>query len=66
MVLSSKAISDRAAILQSELEVTKDSVRKANATISEFEVNERKGYSCIIHLALIANMIFLLVNHRIT
>ena len=51
LALSSKANSDRAEVVESELEIAKDSVRKANATISEFKVN---------------NMCFLLVNHRIT
>ena len=45
-------LADRAEVVESEPEITKDSVRKANATISEFKVNEHKGYSCIIHVTL--------------
>ena len=65
LALSSKANSDRAEVVESELKITKDSVRKANATISKFKVNENKGFSCICNTCH-TNMIFLLVNHRIT
>ena len=41
--LSSKANSDHAEVIESELEITKDSIRKANVPISELKVNEHKG-----------------------
>ena len=39
-------LADCAEVVESELEI-------ANATISEFKVNDHKGYSCIIHVTLI-------------
>ena len=52
LALSSKAHSDHAEVVESELEIANYYARKANATISEFKVNEHKGYSCIIHVTL--------------
>ena len=65
LAVPSKANSKCAEVVESELELTKESVRKANATISEFKVNEHNSYSCICNTCH-TNMIFLLVNHRIT
>ena len=56
-------LADRAEVVESELEITKNLVRKANAAISEFKVNEHKGCSYRMHVTLIT---FLLVNHRTT
>ena len=39
-------LADRTEEVESELEI-------ANATISEFKVNDHKGYSCIIYVTLI-------------
>ena len=43
LTLSSEAKSDRAEVVESDLEITKDSARKANAIISKFKANEHKG-----------------------
>ena len=65
LALSSKAHSDHAEVVESELEIANYYARKANATISELKVNESKGYLYTIHVTLIYILFCLLTTEKI-